>query len=93
MAGARFVDTRYFGWAPHDAQYEYRIHATIDGARLSAKEIEARYRIPAEGIDPRAIAHVQGLVRQYETTRAVERASVRIVWRKNGGPLRQWAYP
>jgi hypothetical protein len=91
---ARFDDARYFSWAPHDAQNEYVIEARSEGRSLSDEEVGARYRIPARGVDPRAIAHVIGLVEQYETSRgAGGDIEVVVRWRTNGGAERTWRHP
>ena len=88
---ARFDDARYFCWAPHDAQNEYVIAVEIDGRSLSPSEVEARYRIPASGVDPRSIAHVTRLVQQYERTLgADDDATVVVGYRINGKALRRW---
>lgn len=90
---ARFDAARYFCWAPHDSQNEYRIHVRFAGHELSESEISARYRIPARGIDPRAIEHVLRLVSHYERSHgATDGASVRVVYRTNGGPEKRWQY-
>lgn len=94
MVHARFDDARYFSWAPHDAQNEYVIAVRLNGRTLTDAEVRERYRIPARGIDPRAIAHVVRLVEQYERSRgAGEGAQVRVRWRTNGGPERSWRHP
>lgn len=88
---ARFDDGRYFCWAPHDSQNEYAISVSIDGRPLTAAEVERRYRIPARGVDPRAIAHVTRLVDQYErTVGAEDDAEVTVRYRVNGGPVHHW---
>ena len=43
---ARFVPSRYFCWAPYDAQSEYSLQVTIDGRPLANQEIRRRYRRP-----------------------------------------------
>jgi len=93
MVRARFDDARYFSWAPHDAQNEYVIKVRSHGRSLSDEEIGARYRIPARGVDPRAIAHVIRLVEQYERSQPAAASEVMVRWRTNGGPLRSWRLP
>lgn len=94
MVRARFDDARYFSWAPHDSQNEYVIEVRSDDRALSDEEIGVRYRIPARGVDPRAIAHVIRLVEQYERSRgAGDDSEVMVRWRTNGGAERSWRHP
>lgn len=94
MVRSHFDDARYFSWAPHDSQNEYVIEVRSGGRALSEQEIGARYRIPARGVDPRAIAHVIRLVEQYERSRGASyRSTVTVRWRTNGGMERVWRYP
>ena len=41
---ARFVDDRYFCWAPFDRQTRYSIAASVNGRPLTPAEIRARYK-------------------------------------------------
>ena len=91
---ARFDDGRYFCWAPHDSQNAYQIEVTVGDNKLSAAETEQRYRIPAEGVDPRAIEHVIRLVRQYEQGYgSKDGAVVDISYRTNGSSATHWQWP
>ncbi len=91
---ARFDPGRYFCWAPHDSQNEYHIRVSIDDVELDTTETTRRYRIPAEGIDPRAIEHVIRLVRQYERSYGSdENAVVDIDYRTNGSAVKHWRWP
>lgn len=93
MTRARFDDARYFSWAPHDSQNEYVIEVRSEGRKLSDEVVEARYRIPPRGVDPRAIAHVIRLVQQYEAENDPDGSlEVRVRWRTNGGPERSWRH-
>ena len=88
---ARFSVSRYFCWAPHDSQAEYRIEVTLRGAPLSAAEIEGRYRLPAAGVEARSIAAVLSVVDQYEETRGHgEGAEAVVTYRINGAPEQRW---
>lgn len=93
MIGWAFVSPyRFYSWAPHDAQGEYAISARLNGRALGAGEIEARYRIRAEGVDPRAVAHVLLLVEKAEARRPRrERAEVTVRYRLNGGAWQTWS--
>jgi hypothetical protein len=59
---ARFMPARYFCWAPFDMQTDYRMEATVDGRRLTAAEIQQRYRRPAKGTDNRSTQHLIDLI-------------------------------
>ena len=91
---ARFDPRRYYCWAPHDEQTEYRIRVRIDGRWLSPDEVHARYRDPWSGVNPRAAEHVIRLVRQYERTYGEDDpADVFLHYRINGGEDRIWRWP
>jgi hypothetical protein len=91
---ARFDPRRYFCWAPHDAQNEYGIEVRVGGRVLSREETWARYRDPLQGLDPRSIEHVLLMVRQHERTYGKnDGALVRVTYRTNGGPWREWNWP
>ena len=91
---ARFVDARYFCWAPFDAQSEYRIEASVDGRPLAPGEIRRRYRRPALGVDNRSIRHVMDILEQVEQKQPPgERAEVTLRYRVNGGGEKEWRWP
>ena len=91
---ARFVPSRYFCWAPYDAQSEYSLQATIGGRALTNPEIRRRYRRPQRGVDNRSIQHVIDIVQQYEQTSGRDdHARVIMKYRVNGGAEKQWHWP
>ncbi len=91
---ARFVPSRYFCWAPYDAQSEYSLQVAIDGRPLTGQEIRRRYRRPQKSVDNRSIQHVIDIVQQYEETRGRnDRARVIMKYRVNGGAEKQWQWP
>ncbi|MBI3697879.1 MAG: hypothetical protein HY238_23985 [Acidobacteria bacterium] len=91
---ARFVPSRYFCWAPYDAQSEYSLQVTIDGRPLTNQEIRRRYRRPQTGVDNRSIQHVIDIVQQYEETRGRDdHARVIMKYKVNGGAEEQWQWP
>src|SRR5207237_6850999 len=63
---ARFVPSRYFCWAPFDMQTDYRLEVTVNGQKLSAKEIQQRYRRPAQGTDNRSFQHLIDILTEAE---------------------------
>lgn len=94
VVAARFNDARYYCWAPHDAQNEYRIRVWVDGQELDRIAVEERYRLTTGGVDPRAIAHVIYSIRQYEKTYGKDDgARTLLEYTTNGGPLEQWTWP
>jgi len=94
IAYARFVPSRYFCWAPHDSQSEYRIEAELYGKPLDEAAIERRYRISAKGVEARSIGLVLDVVRLYEEKTAPdERARVTVRYNVNGGAEQVWRWP
>ena len=65
---ARFVDERFFCWAPYDEHSRYAIGVTMGGRSLSEAEVASRYRYQAAGWEPRSIHNIISLVEQYEMT-------------------------
>jgi hypothetical protein len=90
---ARFSPSRYFCWAPHDSQADYRITVIADGAPLTDEQVERRYRIAPSGVEARSIYAVTSLVEQYETTIGKgERVDVTVTYRINGREPQQWRF-
>jgi hypothetical protein len=94
IAYARFVPTRYLCWAPYDQISFYRIEAERDGQRLTADEIDARYRIPSDGRENRSIHHVLNSIMQFESTYGrSDDVTVRVRYRTNRRPEQTWTLP
>ena len=92
VVAAPFGEHRFYCWAPHDAQSEYVISVSVGGRALSLDEVSRRYRVPADGVDPRAMSHILFLVEKYERTQwRSDDAVVRVRYRVNGGPWRMWS--
>jgi hypothetical protein len=87
---ARFVDTRYFAWAPFDAQNEYSIAVEIGGRALTPDEVRHRYRIQAADLESRSIAHIIGIVRYAEERYYADGARVTISYTVNGVRKPDW---
>jgi hypothetical protein len=88
---ARFAPSRYFCWAPHDSQVDYKIAVTLDGKPLTDEQVASRYRLPPSGVEARSIEAVLSVVRQYEQTLGRgERAAVVVTYRLNGGEPQTW---
>ena len=91
IAYARFSVSRYFCWAPHDSQSEYRIEVTRRGVPLSDADIESRYHLPASGVEARSIAAVLSVVDQYEETYGRgDGAEAQVTYRVNGAKEQRW---
>ena len=92
---ARLGTYRYFFcWAPYDVLNEYRIHAELDGQSLDARQIKERYRIPAEGINPRSIYQVLDAIEYVERHDHRDSvARVRVEYRINGVAAPAWEFP
>jgi hypothetical protein len=90
---ARFVPSRYFCWAPHDSQSEYRIEVLVGGRALPDEAIERRYQLSPSGVEARSIQLVLDSVRQYEETYGrADGARAVVKYRINGGEERQWQW-
>jgi hypothetical protein len=91
---ARFSSARYFCWAPHDSQTEYRIEAMASGEPLDDATLGRRYRFPPTGVEAYSSQHVLDIVRQYEETYGRD-DEVRVVvrYRVNGGAPQEWRWP
>ena len=86
---ARFVDDRYFCWAPFDRQTRYSIAASVDGRPLTPAEIRARYRRAPTGVDNRSQYHLFDLLARAEA-QAPAKAAVTVRYTINGGPEQEW---
>ncbi len=91
---ARFVDTRWFCWAPHNQITEYVIEARVGEKALTEGEILTRYRLPARGLDDRCAFNVLEIVRLAEERyHRTDPARVTVIFRVNGHPPVEWRYP
>jgi hypothetical protein len=99
---ARFVESRYFCWAPFHSEARYRIDATSGGRTLNDDEIARRYSLAHYYWDKgtrtdwelNTITHVIDTIRATEAALpAPERAAVTITYRVNGRQPEQWHSP
>jgi len=91
---SRFVPERFFCWAPYDEHSRYEVGVTIDGVPLGQEEVAKRYRYPARGWEPRAMANIISQIRQYETTYGRdEAATVVLNYQINGHEWEAWQWP
>jgi hypothetical protein len=88
---ARFVPSRYFCWAPYDVQTEYWITTVVKGRKLTAREVQARYRRPQHGTDNRSPQHVIDILQGYEEKYgSSDHAEVTMRYRVNGKEEQIW---
>ena len=91
---ARFVNDRYFCWAPFDQQTKYSIAVDIGGERLTPDQIRRRYRRPAEGYDNRSAQNLFDIITLAEQKfEKWGRSRVRVLYSINGREEREWRYP
>lgn len=91
---ARFDPARYFCWAPHDVSWTYEAEVFLDGRRLGREEMRERYRLRRPGFEEHSIEHLFRALAQYERTYGRgDDVRIRVVYRKNGGPAREWTWP
>ena len=99
---ARFVETRYFCWAPfhHEATYTLEVH--VGQRSLSEAEALARYRIISFYRDRQSgrhwelntIEHIKETIRQFEQNRSDSTpAEVRLSYSINGAADEEWRWP
>ena len=91
---ARFVEDRYFCWAPFDQQTKYEIGVAIGDEGLAASQVAARYRRPVEGVDNRSAHNLFDIITRAE--RKFEkwgRSRVVVRYSVNGHEEREWRYP
>lgn len=90
---ARFVPSRYFCWAPFDMQTDYRLEVTVNGKRLSSREIQQRYRRPAKGTDNRSFQHVVDILEQTEMRyHPDDQVTLVMTYSINGKPEQRWEH-
>lgn len=91
---ARFVPARYFCWAPFDTQTAYQLDVTVNGARLTDRQIRARYRrLGQKGSDNRSPQHVIDVLEQTEERYHPEDdAHIVMAYRINGKEEQRWQY-
>ena len=91
---AKFVPTRYFCWAPYDQNTYYTVEAWQGERALGADEIYARYRVFAQGHNPRSYTEITHTIAQYEQTYgAGEGYRVRVIYNINGTGPQTWIFP
>ncbi len=91
---ARFVEERFFCWAPFDETSRYETKVTVGGKVLSEAEIGRRYRYRPSGWENRSIHNVIGIIRRYEQSYGrADHAEVTVTYSRNGSPAQTWRWP
>ena len=94
MVRARFVNDRYFCWAPFDQQTKYVIGVAIGDEGLGKSQIRNRYRRPAEGVDNRSAHNLFDIITRAEQKfEKLGRGRVVVRYSVNGHEEREWRYP
>lgn len=90
---ARFVESRYFCWAPYDMQTQYRVAVNVNGEELNGKQIRERYRRSQAGSDNRSPQHLKDIFSQTDASYHPEDAVVVVLrYRVNGKEERTWRF-
>ena len=91
---ARFVNDRYFCWAPFDQQTKYEIGVAIGDEGLTESQIRNRYRRPAQGVDNRSAHNLFDIITRAEQKfEKWGRSRVIVRYSVNGHEEREWRYP
>lgn len=90
---SRFLEEKYFCWAPFDQISVYEIKAEINGVELSAEEIRNRYNLQRVGRENRSIHNVFSILRQYEESYGNQDiAEVKVTYWTNGKEQEEWTF-
>ncbi len=91
---ARFIPERFFCWAPYDQHTHYRIDVVLVDGTMTAIDVRRRYRYASEAWEPRNIANVFSIIRQYESTYGKsDNARVTVIYSTNGRAEATWQWP
>ena len=89
---ARFVDTRYFGWGPHDQQTEYFLEVRERGKLLGERVLRRRYGLGSHGWDSHSWANIMAVLRGWEERYGGD-SEIRLRYRVNGKAMQHWSWP
>lgn len=90
---SRFVDERFFCWAPFDQISLYEIQVKINSQFLSSQKIRERYNLPSIGRENRSIHNLFDIITQYEESYGKgESASILVTYCTNGKAKEEWRY-
>lgn len=90
---SRFLEVRYFCWAPFDQISNYEIKAEVNGVVYSPEQIRGRYNIQNNGRENRSIHNVFSIIIQYEESYGrEENAAVKVRYSTNGKAKEEWNF-
>lgn len=90
---SRFLEVRYFCWAPFDQISNYEIKAEVNGVVYSPEQIRGRYNIQSNGRENRSIHNVFSIIRQYEESYGrEEKSAVKVIYSTNGKAKEEWNF-
>lgn len=90
---SRFVEERFFCWAPFDQISLYEVRVELNGQSLYSQEINQRYNLPSTGRENRSIHNVFDIISQYEETYGKdESVSIKVTYRINGKAEEEWNF-
>jgi hypothetical protein len=90
---SRFVDERYFCWAPFDQISMYEIEGNVNGVDFSREEIKKRYGLTTPGRENRSIHNVFGIIQQHERTYGKkDTVSINVTFSTNGKESKEWSF-
>jgi hypothetical protein len=91
---ARWVDERFFCWAPFDEASRYTTEVELAVRTLKTESVDRRYRYWSAGWENRSVHNFVSMVRQYESTYGRgDRARVRVTYSFNGHSNQVWHWP
>lgn len=90
---SRFLDERYFCWAPFDQISLYEIKVEVNGVIYSKEQINRRYNLQGNGRENRSIHNVFSIIKQYEESYGrEEKAVVKVIYSTNGKVKEEWNF-
>lgn len=93
IAYSRFLEERYFCWAPFDQISLYEINLAVNGVIFSPEEIKGRYNLQGNGRENRSIHNVFSIIKQYEETYGKEdKVVVKVIYSTNGKAKEEWNF-
>lgn len=90
---SRFLDERYFCWAPFDQISYYEVKTEVNGVLLSPQQTRGRYNLQGYGRENRSIHNVFSIIKQYENSYGKnEKAVVKVIYSTNGKAKEEWDF-
>ena len=90
---SRFLEERYFCWAPFDQISYYEIRVEVNGVDFTQEQIQRRYNLQGNGRENRAIHNVFSIIKQYEDSYGKEEKVVgKVIYSTNGKAKEEWNF-